>query len=122
MTLKNYYRRRPQPLVEAEVNGTPVYVLRTNTQQQMESVLGNVFEVSRPAPEPERPADPQLEAMEEAETAITSVLDMRRPSSCARSPRTSAACNTRWRSGTTFAPAAAARARTGASKSIAART
>ena len=47
MTLKNYYRRRPQPLVEAEVNGTPVYVLRTNTQQQMESVLANVFEVSR---------------------------------------------------------------------------
>jgi stage III sporulation protein SpoIIIAA len=75
MTLKNYYRRRPQPLVEAEVNGTPVYVLRTNTQQQMESVLGNVFEVSRPAPEPEKPGDPHLEAMEEAETAINSVLD-----------------------------------------------
>jgi len=75
MTLKNYYRRRPQPLVEAEVNGTPVYVLRSNTQQQMESVLANVFEVSRPAPEPEKPADPQLQAMEEAETAISSVLD-----------------------------------------------
>ncbi|MCA1665814.1 MAG: AAA family ATPase [Thermomicrobia bacterium] len=27
MTLKNYYRRRPQPLVEAEVSGTPVYVV-----------------------------------------------------------------------------------------------
>jgi hypothetical protein len=75
MTLKNYYRRRPQPLVEAEVNGTPVYVLRTNTQQQMESVLANVFEVSRSAPEPEKPSDPQLQAMEEAEAAITSVLD-----------------------------------------------
>ncbi len=48
MTLKNYYRRRPQPLVEAEVNGVPVYVLRTNTQQQMESVLANVFEVASP--------------------------------------------------------------------------
>jgi hypothetical protein len=75
MTLKNYYRRRPQPLVEAEVNGTPVYVLRTNTQQQMESVLANVFEVSRSAPEPEKPSDPQLQAMEEAEVAITNVLD-----------------------------------------------
>ena len=75
MTLKNYYRRRPQPLVEAEVNGTPVYVLRTNTQQQMESVLANVFEVARPVPEPERPADPQMEAMEEAEVAISNVLD-----------------------------------------------
>ncbi len=75
MTLKNYYRRRPQPLVEAEVNGTPVYVLRSNTQQQMESVLANVFEVSRTAREPEKPSDPQLQAMEEAEAAISSVLD-----------------------------------------------
>jgi stage III sporulation protein SpoIIIAA len=75
MTLKNYYRRRPQPLVEAEVNGTPVYVLRSNTQQQMESVLANVFEVSRTAPEPEKPSDPQLQAIEETEAAISSVLD-----------------------------------------------
>ncbi len=75
MTLKNYYRRRPQPLVEAEVNGTPVYVLRSNTQQQMESVLANVFEVSRTAPEPEKPSDPQLKAIEETEAAISSVLD-----------------------------------------------
>ena len=75
MTLKNYYRRRPQPLIEAEVNGTPVYVLRTNTQQQMENVLANVFEVSRTAPEPEKPSDPQLQAIEEAEVAITNVLE-----------------------------------------------
>jgi len=75
MTLKNYYRRRPQPLVEAEVSGTPVYVLRSNTQQQMESVLANVFEVSRTAPEPAKPSDPQLQAMEEAEAAISSVLE-----------------------------------------------
>ncbi len=75
MTLKNYYRRRPQPLVEAEVNGTPVYVLRSNTQQQMESVLANVFEVSRTAPETEKPSDPQLQAMEEAEAAISNVLE-----------------------------------------------
>jgi len=77
MTLKNYYRRRPQPLVEAEVNGVPVYVLRTNTQQQMESVLANVFEVARPAQpeELERPVDPQLDAIEETEVAINSVLN-----------------------------------------------
>jgi len=77
MTLKNYYRRRPQPLVEAEVNGVPVYVLRTNTQQQMESVLANVFEVARPVQpeELERPVDPQLDAIEETEVAINSVLN-----------------------------------------------
>jgi len=77
MTLKNYYRRRPQPLVEAEVNGVPVYVLRTNTQQQMESVLANVFEIDRPAHAEalERPIDPQLDALEETEVAINSVLN-----------------------------------------------
>ena len=88
MTLKNYYRRRPQPLVEAEVNGTPVYVLRTNTTQQMETVLANVFEVEPPAssapatgsPTPLDPSafgpptDPQLKAMEETEVAINDVL------------------------------------------------
>ena len=40
-----------------------IALLRSNTQQQMESVLANVFEVSRPAPEPEKPSDPQLQAM-----------------------------------------------------------
>ena len=31
MTLKNYYRQKPQPIREAEARGTSVYVLRSNT-------------------------------------------------------------------------------------------
>ncbi|MDP9364466.1 MAG: AAA family ATPase [Chloroflexota bacterium] len=43
VTLKNYYRRKPQPLREAEARGTPVYVLRANTGTQMENVLAGLF-------------------------------------------------------------------------------
>ena len=43
MTLKNYYRRKPQPLRDAEQRGTPVYVLRSNTATQMEHVLAGLF-------------------------------------------------------------------------------
>ncbi|MFN8512421.1 MAG: R3H domain-containing nucleic acid-binding protein [Chloroflexia bacterium] len=43
LTLKNYYRRRPQQLQEAESIGKPVFVMRSNTGTQMESVLVGVF-------------------------------------------------------------------------------
>ena len=40
LTLKNYYRRKPQPLRDAEANGTPIYVLRGNSGGQIEEGLG----------------------------------------------------------------------------------
>ena len=43
VTLKNYYRRKPQSLREAEHRGTPVYVMRSNTETQMENVLAGLF-------------------------------------------------------------------------------
>ena len=43
ITLKNYFRQKPQPLREAESRGTPVYVLRSNTATQMEHVLEGLF-------------------------------------------------------------------------------
>ena len=92
VTLKNYYRRKPQPLREAEARGMPVYVLRANTGTQMEAVLSGLF--SHPAsagstrqlsasqsdealePRPaEREDDPVTQAMAEAEEAITAVMD-----------------------------------------------
>ena len=36
MTLKNYYRKSPQSLRGAESAGVPVFVLRSNTQMQIE--------------------------------------------------------------------------------------
>jgi stage III sporulation protein SpoIIIAA len=43
ITLKNYYRKRPQPISEAEERGIPVYVLRSNTVHQMEALLADIF-------------------------------------------------------------------------------
>jgi len=39
LTVKNYYRRKPQPLRDAEASGTPIHVLRTNSIPQIEEAL-----------------------------------------------------------------------------------
>ena len=67
MTLKNYYRRKPQAIVEAEAAGIPVYVLKSNTVLQMEQVLANLYDLDL---EP----DPVTSAMQETEEAIQRVL------------------------------------------------
>ncbi|HFD40812.1 MAG TPA: AAA family ATPase [Anaerolineae bacterium] len=68
MTLKNYYRRRPQPISEAERRGIPVYVLRANTVSQMESILADIFGLDVAQ------LDPTAIALREAEEAINRVL------------------------------------------------
>jgi stage III sporulation protein SpoIIIAA len=67
MTLKNYYRRRPPAIKDAEAAGVPVYVLKSNTALQMQQSLGTIYNI-----DPE--ADPVTAAMQEAEDAITQVL------------------------------------------------
>ncbi len=61
VTLKNYYRRKPQSLRDAESRGTPVYVMRSNTETQMENVLAGLFPfaASRRTPMPNH----QMEAV-----------------------------------------------------------
>jgi stage III sporulation protein SpoIIIAA len=68
MTLKSFYRKRPQPISEAERLGVPVYVLRSNTLVQMESSLADIFELS-----PDE-TDPFSSAMRETQEAIRKVL------------------------------------------------
>lgn len=68
VTLKNYYRKHPQPIAEAERRRVPVYVLRANTLNQMESCLGDIFGL---AVEPE---DPVERAIAETQEAIRRVL------------------------------------------------
>lgn len=43
MTLKNAYRRKAEPVRDAELHGIPVYVLRSNTATQMDNVLRSIF-------------------------------------------------------------------------------
>ncbi|MCC6313524.1 MAG: AAA family ATPase [Thermomicrobiales bacterium] len=88
MTLKNYYRRKPQPVRDAELRGTPVYVLRANTSTQMENALGGLFpeaaerrqqtgsdESAASGAARRRGQDPMTQALTEAEEAIVSVLN-----------------------------------------------
>ncbi len=46
MTVKNYYRRKPQPLRDAEAAGIPIYVLRSNTGSQIEEAIAKVAPTS----------------------------------------------------------------------------
>ncbi len=68
ITLKNYYRKRPQPISKAEQRGVPIYVLRSNTVPQMESCLADIFELETEV------VDPFAMAMGETQEAIEKVL------------------------------------------------
>ncbi|MEK7714706.1 MAG: AAA family ATPase, partial [candidate division NC10 bacterium] len=62
MTLKSYYRKKPQPLRDAERAAIPIYVLRSNSIVQMENSLAEIFEM-------EMEVDPMSLAVREAEEA-----------------------------------------------------
>jgi stage III sporulation protein SpoIIIAA len=91
LTLKNAYRQKAQPVRDAEMRGIPVYVLRSNTNTQMENVLISLFPhliaertgrddsqtqaEEEPAPEHrEKRMNEVVIAMSEAEDAITAVM------------------------------------------------
>ena len=46
VTLRAYYRKRQQTVMDAERRGMPVFVLRTNTKAQIEKFLGDLFNLS----------------------------------------------------------------------------
>ena len=68
MTVKNYYRRRPKLISDAERRNMPIYVLRANTLPQIENCLVDIFDLS-----PDD-ADPYTLAMQETQEAIRRVL------------------------------------------------
>ncbi|MCS6772990.1 MAG: R3H domain-containing nucleic acid-binding protein [Anaerolineae bacterium] len=68
ITAKSYYRQRPRVITEAEQDEIPIYVLRSNSQSQMENCLADLFGLT----ESERA--PYESAIEEAEEAIRRVL------------------------------------------------
>ncbi|MBI5877132.1 MAG: AAA family ATPase [Chloroflexi bacterium] len=75
LTLKNYYRKRPQRIAEAERRGVPIYVLRANSPLQIESCLAEIFGVER-----REQASPDDEAEAETRAAINEILAGRRGS------------------------------------------
>jgi hypothetical protein len=70
VTLRNYYRRKPSSLREAESNGIPIYVLKTNTILQMQNMLASLFDLE---------ADPSEAALRETAEAIGLVQASGRP-------------------------------------------
>ena len=46
LTLRAYYRGRQQTILEAETRGMPIYVLRANTNSQIEQLLAELFNLA----------------------------------------------------------------------------
>ena len=66
ITLRSYYRRKPQTLRDAEDHGVPVYVIKSNTVFQLEHCLLSM--------RTEKAGDPVVAALREAEEAIGQVM------------------------------------------------
>ncbi len=86
ITLKNYYRRQPERLQQAEEDRKLIIILKNNTVAQMQHALARIFDIPMDFPanevqeEPERgngsvPDDPTMRAMLETEDAIHQVLN-----------------------------------------------
>ena len=69
VTLRQNWRKRQRPIVDAEHRGIPVYVLRSNTVNQIERFLGELFNLPE-APREERNVD---QMMQETQGAIEAV-------------------------------------------------
>jgi stage III sporulation protein SpoIIIAA len=70
ITSKAYYRNRPQKIIDAEASNTPVYVLKSNTPNQIRQLLTTIYP---DAHRPEIKQDPITSAVEEAQTAVEQI-------------------------------------------------
>ncbi len=68
VTSKNYYRRKPQKVIDAEAASLPIYVLRSNTPPQIRQLLNTIY----PADNSDRADHFQL-ALAEAQEAADKV-------------------------------------------------
>jgi stage III sporulation protein SpoIIIAA len=71
VTLRTYYRKRQQPIVDAEHRGVPVYVLRANTVTQLQQFLSDLFDLAM-TDYTENDHEP---ALQETQAAIQAVLN-----------------------------------------------
>jgi len=71
LTLRRYYRERQQPVTEAEQRGLPIFVLRSNTSQQMEQFLVDLFNLSGVTSKPSQ----ESAMVDQTQAAIEAVLN-----------------------------------------------
>ena len=70
VTLRTYYRKRQQTVIEAEQRGMPIYVLRANTVAQVEQFLSDLYSLST-----QTPRDTMDDIRSETQQAISAVLN-----------------------------------------------
>jgi hypothetical protein len=80
ITMRAYYRRKPQAIREAEERALPIYIIKTNTSYQMEQVLLQ-FRKSADGDSGRDGVrkDPMTEVFKDTEDAIARVLEEGRP-------------------------------------------
>ena len=105
ITLRNFYKQKAPGLREAEERGVPIFVLKSNTQLQMEACLTALYALD---------VNPNEAALREVEAAIGLVRARRAPWSCHPRTRTFAGSSTRRPSAPTWSPTRAAASPTGA--------
>jgi stage III sporulation protein SpoIIIAA len=71
VTLRSYYRKRQHPIVEAENRGMSIFVLRSNTINQMQQFLSDLYNLPSDAGD-DRTIEPLLQ---ETQSAIDAVLN-----------------------------------------------
>jgi stage III sporulation protein SpoIIIAA len=71
VTLRTHFRKRQRPIIDAENRGTPIYVLRSNTINQMERFLTGLFNLDATGPR----ASSEEEALRQTQSAIETVLN-----------------------------------------------
>jgi stage III sporulation protein SpoIIIAA len=71
LTLRRYYRERQQPVVEAEQRGMPIFVLRSNTSQQMEQFLVDLYNLASSEGKPTQ----ERAVVDQTQAAIQAVLN-----------------------------------------------
>ncbi len=67
VTVKNYYRKRPKMISDAEKGGMPIYVLRSSTATQIDNFITDVFGLTS------EEVDPYSVAMRDVQDAISRV-------------------------------------------------
>ncbi len=68
VTSKAYYRNRPQKIIDAENSNIPIYVLKSNTPNQIRQLLNSIYST-------DNQRDPVTLAVEEAQSAVNQVLN-----------------------------------------------
>jgi hypothetical protein len=72
-TLRTYFRKRQRPIVDAETRNLPICVLRSNTVNQMQQFLADLFNLTITQPTTEEQVIQPI--LEETESAIEAILN-----------------------------------------------